>query len=238
MASADRSEFRAWPARGFCASPGRSSWRRSLQAISIGWLAVVCASGCAQLGGAESGGRDGGAEAAVIAADEDALQLGAPADPRDAALERLVAIEDIKQLKARFMRCIDTKDLVCLRDEVFAPGAEIVFVGADYDIRASGWTEIEKFYQGAFTAKKFGMHHAHTPEITVEGQTARGTWYLHDVFVNLEENWTLQGSALYEDDYAELDDGWRIMGTTYRRLWEETTPRDPKTKLGSKPIAD
>ena len=155
-----------------------------------------------------------------------------------AALDRLVAIEDIKQLKARFMRCVDTKDLPCLRDEVFAPGAEIHFKGTDYDISAAGWTAIEKFYQGAFTPTKFGMHHAHTPEITVEGETARGTWYLHDIFVNLDENWTLQGSALYDDSYAKIDGRWRIMYSTYQRLWEETTPRDPKTKLGSIPVRE
>lgn len=155
-----------------------------------------------------------------------------------AAIERLVAIEDIQQLKARFMRCVDTNDLVCLRDEVFAPGAEISFQGADYDIRAVGWTAIEKFYAGAFTPTKFGMHHAHTPEIHVDGENARGTWYLHDVFVNLEENWTLQGSALYDDRYAKIDGEWRIVFTTYRRLFEETTPRDPRTKLGSKSVSD
>jgi hypothetical protein len=157
---------------------------------------------------------------------------------RHAAIDRLVAIEDIKQLKARFMRCVDTKDLPCLRDEVFAPGAEIHFKGTDYDISAAGWTAIEKFYQGAFTPTKFGMHHAHTPEITIEGETARGTWYLHDIFVNLDENWTLQGSALYDDSYATIDGRWRIMFSTYQRLWEETTPRDPKTKLGSIPVRE
>lgn len=162
----------------------------------------------------------------------------APPSERDAALARLVAIEEIEQLKARFMRCVDTKDLVCLRDEVFAPGAEIHFIGSDYEFAAVGWTAIEKLYQEAFSAKKFGMHHAHTPEITVDGATARGTWYLHDVFVNLEEGWTLSGSALYDDSYAKIDGQWRIMYSSYRRLWEETTPRDPRTRLGSKPIGD
>ena len=134
------------------------------------------------------------------------------------------------------MRCVDTKNLPCLRDEVFTPGAEIHFKGADYDIAAIGWTAIEKFYESAFTTKKFGMHTAHTPEITVTGDTARGTWYLHDIFVNLEESWTLQGSALYDDSYAKIDGQWRIMYSSYERLWEETTPRNPKTKLGSKSV--
>lgn len=211
--------------------------RRSLAVLPL--LATLLAFGCAHPAGHHAhhdhpaDHADGSADAAAHAG-EHAGEHAA----RHAALERLVAIEDIQQLKARFMRCVDTKNLVCLRDQVFAPGAEIHFKGADYDIAAVGWTEIEKFYQGAFTSKKFGMHHAHTPEISVDGETARGTWYLHDVFVNLEENTTLQGSALYDDSYAKIDGQWRIMYSTYERLWEETTPRNPKTKLGSKPLRD
>lgn len=191
-------------------------------------LAVVCTLGCAHHG------PDGASRNADCGAEHEHADDAA----RHAAIDRLVATEEIEQLKARFMRCVDTKDLACLRDDVFAPGAEIHFKGADYDISAAGWTAIEKFYQGAFTPTKFGMHHAHTPEITVDGDTARGTWYLHDVFVNLEEDWTLQGSALYHDTYGKIDGRWRIMYSTYERLWEETTPRDPKTKLGSKSVKD
>ena len=157
---------------------------------------------------------------------------------RHAAIDRLVAIEDIRQLKARYMRCIDTKDLACLRDTVFATDAELSFSGADYEIAVKGWPEIEKFYQGAFTPTKFGMHQVHTNEIEVSGERATGTWYLHDVFINLEENWTLQGSALYRDEYVKANGAWRIAKSTYQRLWEETTPRDPRTKLGAKPVKE
>lgn len=196
--------------------------------VAVFLLALACAVGCAHHG----------SDGASRHADRDTEQLHAEDAARHAAIDRLVATEEIEQLKARFMRCVDTKDLACLRNDVFAPGAEIHFKGADYDISAVGWTAIEKFYQGAFTPTKFGMHHAHTPEITVDGDTARGTWYLHDVFVNLEESWTLQGSALYHDAYAKIDGQWRIMYSTYERLWEETTPRDPKTKLGSKSVKE
>ncbi len=157
---------------------------------------------------------------------------------RHAAIDRLVAIEDIQQLKARYMRCIDTKDLACLRDTVFTPDTELYFKGGEYEISVKGWPEIEKFYQGAFTPQKFGMHQVHTREIAVNGDTATGTWYLHDVFVNLEANTTLQGSALYHDDYVKRDGAWRIAKSTYTRLWEETTPRDPRTTLGSKPVKE
>lgn len=202
-----------------------------LPILLVGSLLLCLALGCAY-----SGHRSHGDPADSVAPSEDSSKAEHAAC--DAALDRLVAIEDIQQLKARFMRCVDTKNLPCLRDEVFAPGAEIDFKGGDYQFRAVGWTEIEKFYQGAFSTKKFGMHNAHTPEISVEGDTARGTWYLHDIFVNLEEGWTLEGSALYDDSYAKIDGQWRIMYTTYERLFEQTTPRDPRTKLGSKSVKD
>jgi hypothetical protein len=157
---------------------------------------------------------------------------------RHAAIDRLVAIEDIQQLKARYVRCIDTRDLACLRDTVFAPGAELYFKGGDYEIAVKGWPEIEKFYRDAFTPTKFGMHQVHTREIEVNGERASGLWYLHDVFVNLEANTTLQGSALYRDDYVKTSSGWRIAKSTYQRLWEETTPRSKETKLGSKPVKE
>jgi hypothetical protein len=157
---------------------------------------------------------------------------------RHAALDRLVAIEDLQQLKARYMRCIDTKDLACLRDTVFTPATELSFKGADYEIAVQGWAEIEKFYEGAFTPQKFGMHQVHTREIEVNGDSATGLWYLHDVFINLEEGWTLQGSALYRDDYVKTSAGWRIAKSTYQRLWEETTPRSERTKLGAKPVKE
>ncbi len=222
--------------QAFRASPSGRPKSRAYPALPlVSALGIALVLGCAQQGGPSSGGRaharvdEAGCE---VPADASAGELAA----LRAEVDRLVAIQEIERLKARFMRCIDTKDLVCLRDEVFAPGAEIRFEGADYDIVAAGWTAIEEFYQGAFTDTKFGMHHAHTPEIEVDGETAHGTWYLHDVFVNLEDDTTLEGSALYDESYAKLDGGWRIMFSTYARLWEETTPRDPRTKLGSRPV--
>lgn len=224
----------SFPRTGTSVAPRRPEHARLAVAL-LGFLFLFF--GLALVAGCAHQGPDGENPPPIALASDGEVD-GAAAGPAalQAEVDRLVATLEIEQLKARFMRCIDTKNLVCLRDEVFAPGAEIHFKGADYDIAAVGWTEIEKFYQGAFTPTKFGMHHAHTPEISIDGETARGIWYLHDVFVNLEEGWTLQGSALYDDAYAKIDGRWRIMYSRYERLWEETTPRDPKTKLGAKPV--
>lgn len=233
--SSRRTHLRAGAA---AARPGESPLRRSpLRFAAAVGLSLVAALGCAAPGGSRPRVDARGCSEAS-GSESCAADGGRAIAELRAQVARLEAIHEIERLKARFMRCIDTKNLVCLRDEVFAPGAEIRFKGADYDITAAGWTQIEQFYQGAFTTAKFGMHHAHTPEIEVDGETARGKWYLHDVFVNLEDDTTLQGSALYDESYAKLDGRWRIMFSTYERLWEETTPRDPRTKLGSRPVKE
>jgi hypothetical protein len=46
------------------------------------------------------------------------------------------------------------------------------------------------------------MHNGHTPEIKVNGDAATGIWYLNDLFINLDEQTILTGSALYEDCYT------------------------------------
>ncbi len=148
----------------------------------------------------------------------------------------LVAIERIQQLKARYQRCIDTRDLPCLRDEVFAADTELHWKGGDYDIHLIGWEQIGEFYTQAFTPTKFGMHHSHHPEIQVDGDTATGIWYLQDIFINLEDDTTLRGSALYTDRYAKRNGEWRIVYSTYRRLWEEIEPRSKDIRLTVKPI--
>jgi len=148
----------------------------------------------------------------------------------------LVAIEQIQQLKARYGRCIDTRDLPCLRDEVFAADTELHWKGGDYEFHLVGWEQIGAFYAEAFTPTRFGMHHSHHPEISVDGDSATGTWYLQDIFINLEENTTLRGSALFSDRYAKRNGEWRIVYSSYRRLWEEIEPRSEDIRLTVKPI--
>ena len=146
----------------------------------------------------------------------------------------LEAIELIKQLKARYFRFIDTCDLAGLKT-VFTEDAEAYFKGGHYEFTLNGWAELEKFYKDSFTPTKFGMHTGHHPEITVEGDTATGIWYLQDIFINLEENITISGSALYDDRYVKVDGVWRIAYTGYKRLLEQMEKRDDRIQVLVKP---
>ena len=130
----------------------------------------------------------------------------------------LEAIELIKQLKARYFRFLDTRNIEGLQS-VFTADATARFKGPDYDFDLSGWPALEAFYRKSFSADAFGMHNGHHPEIDVAGDHATGIWYLQDIFVQLKHDITVMGSALYEDEYRRQDGVWRIATTGYFRLW-------------------
>jgi len=147
----------------------------------------------------------------------------------------LEAIELIKQLKARYFRSIDTCDIATLRDQVFTADASAHFRSPSYDIKFQGFAAMEEFYRKSFTPGKFGMHQGHHPEIEVSGDTATGVWYLHDIFVNVDEKTVFEGSALYDDKYVKTGKGWRIASTAYDRLLEMISPLRDDVKIMARP---
>lgn len=147
----------------------------------------------------------------------------------------LEAIELIKQLKGRYFRFLDTRDLDNM-ETVFTADAKAYFKGGDYEFSLTGWPQLREFYEQSFTPTRFGMHHGHHPEITVKGDQATGLWYLQDIFINLENNTTLRGSAIYEDQYVKQEGDWKIAYTGYQRLFEEVEERGDNIRLTVKPI--
>ena len=141
----------------------------------------------------------------------------------------LEAIELIKQLKARYFRYLDTIDYDGLRS-VFSDDVRAHFSGGDYDFTCNGWGELETFYRRAITPEKFGTHNGHHPEITVDGETATGIWYLSDTFYYFKRKLVIRGTSLYTDSYRKQNGEWLICGTGYKRIYEEWEPmRDDVT---------
>lgn len=147
----------------------------------------------------------------------------------------LESIELIKQLKARYFRFLDTANFDGLQT-VFTEDATAHFKGGDYDFDLSGWPALRDFYQQSFTPTKFGMHTGHHPEISVEGDSAKGIWYLHDVFMSLDDNMRVMGSALYVDNYVRVQGEWLIKHTGYERLYEEVSTISEDVRITSKPV--
>jgi hypothetical protein len=147
-------------------------------------------------------------------------------------LERLIAIEEIKRIKARYWRGVDMKDPMVLRD-VFADDAKIDFRGNELD-EASANQPLptpDEFVAGAMQtlAHFVTAHHGHAPDIEFLSDTeAVGYWPMEDnIWVKPgAPNVTftqLRGYGIYHDRYCKTPRGWRISETMLMRIKVETT---------------
>ncbi len=144
--------------------------------------------------------------------------------------DQLVEIELIKQLKYKYMRCLDQKRWAEMA-EVFTADATAAYSGGKYSYQ--GRDAILEFLRSSMGADSFhSSHHVHHPEIQLTSQsTATGTWALQDVVIDLKWEITIRGAAFYNDEYAKQDGVWRICHTGYRRLYEEMESRKDKPEL-------
>jgi hypothetical protein len=135
----------------------------------------------------------------------------------------LEALEEIRQAKHRYLRCVDLK----LWDEIadtFTEDATASYGtpalgGRKIDL--AGRDEIVAFLRGNMGPEIISVHHASQPEITVHGDTAEGTWCFQDTIIATEYRVAIHGAAFYEDRYARGADGrWRIAHTGYVRTYE------------------
>ena len=152
-------------------------------------------------------------------------------------IQRLVEIEAIKQLKARYMRSVDTKDWDTLAT-TFAPDACSEYSDGKY--RFDGRDAIVGFLCESLGSFEIAtMHQSHTPEIEITGATsALGTWYFEDVVINsaavskhMPAGTVLHGTGIYHDEYVKLEGEWKISLTGYERIFETLEPRNPGARL-------
>jgi len=145
----------------------------------------------------------------------------------------LAALEEIRRLKYRYLRCVDLK----LWDEiadVFTADATV-----DYGTRAlgepiqlRGREEIVAFLRKSLGPGIITVHFASQPEIDVDGVTAAGTWSFEDTVIATEYRVLIKGAAFYEDRYARAEDGrWRISHTGYVRTYEVMMSLDDAPSL-------
>jgi hypothetical protein len=140
-------------------------------------------------------------------------------------IERLRAGEEIKQLKARYARAVDTKDWALLA-EVFAPDA-ISGPNERGDV-TQGIDAITDRLRGALDGVET-VHHAHSPEIEVTSpNVATGIWAQEDQLWGFPvgTNGRMHGFGHYHDRYVKLDAGWRIAQSRLARIRVEITPPD------------
>jgi hypothetical protein len=140
----------------------------------------------------------------------------------------LVALEEIRQVKYCYLRCVDLKLWDELTDTFTADATADYGTPALGDpIRLAGRDAIVAFLRKRLGPEIITTHFATQPEITVDGDNATGTWGFQDTVIATEFRVVITGAAFYEDRYARGDDGkWRIAHTGYVRTYEATMSLD------------
>jgi hypothetical protein len=136
-------------------------------------------------------------------------------------LERLVAIEDIKQLKSRRDRAVDQKDWEAL-ESLHAP---------DHHSHVEGfasWTSAAEMIRNVRASLEgvTSVHQCHTPDITFETPSrAKGIWAMEDYLSWSQDgakHW-LRGYGFYEEIYEKRDGRWVYVWRKLTRLTVDTS---------------
>lgn len=143
--------------------------------------------------------------------------------------ERIAAIEDIKRLKAKYFRCVDTKDWEGYRsvfadDLVFDITSDMpeagVIVGADAAVDIP---------RNSLTSDVVSVHHGHCPEIDIlTPTTAKGIWAMEDRLFwgpgSESPGQSMHGMGHYIETYEKTAKGWCIKTMKLTRLRVEFNP--------------
>ena len=136
--------------------------------------------------------------------------------------ETLVHLEQIKQLKARYFRLMDTKQWEDFA-LVFAEDAQIDVtddLGSD-EGRVQGRPQIADFIRSAVQTART-VHHGHMPEITLTGpDTAEGIWAMYDYLefpAEAGQKNGLHGYGHYHEKYVRREGRWQIASMRLSRL--------------------
>lgn len=148
------------------------------------------------------------------------------------AVEKLAAINEIRNVKARYFRAIDLKDEALLLD-VFAEDVELDYRGATTDPRtgvnaAEGVTE--SILKGRDSSARLLMasltglvsvHHASEPEIEIlDSSHAKAIWPMVDrlIFPAGAPFPEMTGYGHYHETYVKERGAWRIRTLRLTRL--------------------
>jgi hypothetical protein len=147
------------------------------------------------------------------------------------ALARLVAIEEIRQLKARYFRLMDTRDFdgmaqVFCTDAVFdcTEGFSVLPVGGSRKGVRGPVTRsrdaIIKWIRDYF-ANWTSVHHGHCHEVSIDSATeAHGIIAMEDHIRGLDREFKeVHATGHYHERYRFEDGAWRIAETRLTRLF-------------------
>jgi hypothetical protein len=138
------------------------------------------------------------------------------------AVEEISSIEEIRQVKYRYLRCVDLK----LWDDIgdtLTEDAILDFGTTDFGglLEITGRSEIVAFSRSKFGPGTLTTHTAAQSEISIDGSTATGVWSIRDTLLATRHGMVITSAAFHYDRYERGADGrWRIARTSYARNFE------------------
>ncbi|HLW69971.1 MAG TPA: nuclear transport factor 2 family protein [Candidatus Binataceae bacterium] len=142
-------------------------------------------------------------------------------------IERLLAIEEIRQVKARYFRCMDMKDWAGFT-AVFAPDATVDYTPASADSsdwKAAGAANVVALVRSV-VERAVSIHHGHMAEVEITSPTAaRAIFAMEDLIYWPEGSRykTMHGWGHYHETYEKLGGKWLIKTLVLTRLRVENT---------------
>jgi len=115
-------------------------------------------------------------------------------------------IEEIKKLKSRYVYCLDERAWDDVLD-FFTDDARVDFgLFGKYE----GKKEIEEFFKVTFPpTATFTLHMTQDPVIEINGDKARGQWYMHESTTFTEGNTAAWGAVKYEEEFVRQNGRWK-----------------------------
>ena len=136
--------------------------------------------------------------------------------------ERLLAIEEIKHVKARYFRCMDMKDWAGFY-AVFAPDASVDYTPAapdSSDWKATGAANVVALVRKV-VERAVSIHHGHMPEVEITSPgSARAIFAMEDLIFWPEGSRykTMHGWGHYHETYEKIGGKWLIKTLKLTRL--------------------
>jgi phosphoenolpyruvate synthase/pyruvate phosphate dikinase len=129
--------------------------------------------------------------------------------------KRVQAIEDLEEIKKLHQKYIDLMDDLKYKEvlDLFTEDASVEVRNSGVLKGKEGLTDIYINKLGRRTDRSEG-HFVIEPDITVEGDTARGTWLVYMLFSKPTVEW-VQGRN--EAEYIRVDGKWKIKSMKFTR---------------------
>ncbi|MBD0859832.1 nuclear transport factor 2 family protein [Gordonia sp. zg691] len=146
-------------------------------------------------------------------------------DDLEARIQRLEAIEEIRNVKARYFRCVDFR----LWDEfadLFTEDLEVDFV--ESTSHPKGKRDFLVSVANHFVSG-YSVHHGHLPEIDIiDEDNATALWPMYDRVESPADSGYVshEGWGHYTETYRRCEDGrWRISRSRLTRIERQVLPK-------------